>query len=377
MERMIPVIDAIAERKCEKFLVQREFESGINGPYHDPETPLRVLAHWITIFHYEYKKTKKQKYLELIRVLADEICSHQEKNGTFLVRLKEGKDKVNGTIGMAWIAQGLIEAARALSEDSYYSAAARAYFSQPFDEKIGQYLSREYTGEILGRDVSYNHQLWLAAAGAEINDYRKNARIQRDISLFLDNSKRIFRTYKSGLIHHHVYNFEPSILWLKSIKKYYSQGVLNALGKAHYQYKEEGYHYFNMYGFALLRQYYGDHVFFHSKSFLNALSYTLDFTHAFGLTENQARLDSTGMAQKIPCECNIFGFGYNSPAFELPYILKVFVGENYRDSYGEMLDELMEKQFQLTYDSERKSFCHNTEDVPTLEARMYEFVRSL
>ena len=72
---------------------------------------------------------------------------------------------------------------------------------------------------------------------------------------------------------------------------------------------------------------------------------------------------------------NIYGFPYNAPGFELPYIYKTFkylVGDR-----KELVDDIIKKQMELTYCNEKEGFYKNTEDSNTLEARIYEYVRAL
>jgi len=70
---------------------------------------------------------------------------------------------------------------------------------------------------------------------------------------------------------------------------------------------------------------------------------------------------------------NKFAYGYNSPAFEYPFVASVF-GEDDSDANAKA-ERLFEKQCRLTYDENAKSFLHSP-DLITLDARIYELIRS-
>lgn len=373
MEKLVNIIDDLSFDKCKYVIENLSLKGGNNGPYHDPETELRVSAHWIYTFSYEYRKTGNEQYLEAIKILANNICSHQENNNTFLCRTKDGKDKINGSIGTAWIIEGLIAAASVCNEEKYYESAVRAFLAQPFDDKIGLWKRREIDDKILSYDGTYNHQLWLAASGAQICAYRLNKDIEKCVISFLDHSKHTFHSYSNGLAHHFVFFNKPLKRAIKSRKNLFKQNCLQKMKRPCYKYKEEGYHNFSVYAFAILHHYYPDHSFFQCAAFKRALAYCLDFQNSFALGFNDKTTDGTGVASKFDCDCNVFGFSYNSPAFEMPFIVREFSSFDFKSE----IDELIERQIEINYDPDKHSFCRNTEDAITLDARVYEFVRGI
>ena len=373
MDKMVNIIDNMALDKCRCVIENKSLIGGNNGPYHDPETGLRVSAHWIFTFRYEYIKTGDEQYLDAIKILADNICNYQEKNNTFLCRNKDGKDKINGSIGTAWIIEGLIAASTVCNDEKYYESAVRAFLAQPFDSDIGLWKRRETDDKILSYDGTYNHQLWLAASGAQICAYRLNKDIEKCVISFLDHSKNTFRSYSNGLAHHFVFFDKPLKRAIKSRKNLLKQNYLQTLKRPCYKYKEEGYHNFSVYAFAVLHHYYPAHSFFQCAAFKRALGYSLNFQNSFALSENDKTADGTGIALKYDCDCNVFGFSYNSPAFEMPFIVREFSSSDFKSE----INALIEKQIQLNYDPDKHSFCRNTEDAITLDARVYEFVRGI
>ena len=373
MEEIIEIIDFMAASRCREVIETGSLSGGNNGPYHDPETELRVSAHWISTFKYEYTKTRNDIYRKAIEILADNIFNKQEPNGTFICRNKEGKDRINGSIGTAWIVEGLISAAQVCKNDEYYGSAVKAFLAQPFDYEIGLWKRRDIDDTILSYDGTYNHQLWLAAAGAQICAYKNCDQVDERVLSFLDHSISTFHTFPNGLAHHFVYFNKPFKRAIKSRRNFYKEQLLRKLKKPSYEYKEEGYHNFSVYAFAILHHYYPEHPFFQCAAFKRALEYSLNFQNSFALSKNDRTADGTGMAQKTNCECNIFGFSYNSPAFEMPLIVREFSGSNCKTE----INELVKQQIELNYDPEKHSFCRNTEDAITLDARIYEFIKGI
>ncbi|MCD7771569.1 MAG: hypothetical protein LUH23_05735 [Oscillospiraceae bacterium] len=373
MNKILPIIESIASEKCQVVLRDKSIKGGHNGPYYDPETEIRVSSHWIFIFEYEFRQTGNLDYIKAIEILANNLVALQLENGTFLCRNKNGKDKINGTIGISWAIEGLIEATKILKDEQYYNAAVKAFNSQKFDYNAGLWIRQEVDGSILGVDNTFNHQLWFAASGAQICSYKNNTQIEKEVLSFLDHCSTSFRLYKGGLIHHFAIVNGSIKARGKSEIIYWKQVLLRACRKPSCKYKEEGYHNFSIYAFALIHMRYPEHLFFNTLKFRQALSYSLDMEHSFALQNNDPEYDATGLASEFKSECNIYGFSYNSPAFEIPFIVKEFGNASFTNEINKLLD----LQIDLTFDANLNSFCRNTEDPTTLDARLYEYIRAL
>lgn len=372
IDRFEKIILEQANRQIDR-LEKHLFIRGDNGPYHDDETTLRVAAHWICIFGYLYKKYADERYRDCLVMLADHILDNQQANNTFKVRNKESKDKVNGTIGHAWIIEGLLCACEISNDERYYDSAVRCFKTHVFSEEFGVWNRIEIDGSNLGIDYTFNHQLWLAAAGALICKHKVDNRICFEVESFLEKSKKNLRIYHSGLIKHELVLQQgfsiKDLLWNSFflVKKCFNL----VLGKPSLKYKEEGYHFFNVYGMAILYNVFPNHSFFHCRKFEKVLEYCLKDVNWKKLLINEPDRDSTGLAKTINCSCNIYGFSYNSPAFELPFIYKEFGIVN-KES---IIDELLKKQLELTYDEKSHDFSCNTEDGVVLVSRIYELLR--
>ena len=54
-------------------------QPGHNGPYNDPETPVRNYGHWLITFSKCFELTGKQIYLEKVRELAEYLVSDESR----------------------------------------------------------------------------------------------------------------------------------------------------------------------------------------------------------------------------------------------------------------------------------------------------------
>lgn len=367
---MIEYIRKQAEEVIKEITESGYVQGGHNGPYHDPETPVRNSAHWLISFAFLYRQTGEQKYRENIRILAEYLYGQRVANGmyAYCCRNKQGKDHVNGTIGQAWAIEGLIEAAKVLEDDKYYFLAKKVFRQHEFSYQYGVWNRIDIDGKVLGFDDTYNHQLWLAGAGAQILSYQDDEEIRKQILKFLDLSAntKLFSVSSEGRINHFAYIPDNK----KNMAGYYKRFLINQknlmLGKPNLSYKEEGYHDFNMYGFALLHQVFPEHELFWRKKFKKALSYALNVENLKRLEKCRPQDDVTGLAMKQnQSKYNIYAYGYNSPAYELPFIMKEF------DCIDqEMIQKIWDKQ--LVFIAEE-----NDIDKRTFAARLYESVRAL
>ena len=122
---------------------------------------------------------------------------------------------------------------------------------------------------------------------------------------------------------------------------------------------EKGYLCFDLYGFAILKQYNPDLPVFSNPIFRKAVD--------LGMNEDFL----IGMANESPF--NKYAFAYNSPAFEYPFIAKMLRGT----ADNIICKKLLDKQIELTLSSDNKYFTSNVNDPNTLKARAYELIRFL
>lgn len=368
------IIDEIVYRKAELVCNGEQILGGHNGPYYDYEVPIRNISHWICMFSKYYDLTGRSLYRSAVEILSDVYNDpHSFQDGHSCVcRIKCGKDKTNGVMGQAWVIEGLLACAKTLGDDTFYHKAVTLFQVQRFDWKYGLWSVVETDGRDLGFDITFNHQLWFAAAGSEIISYRFNEEIDRQIKRFLECSNKFFCVHSNGLIFHFL-KYTPNIRqwrWFWRTYRDAERGLDH--GTPSLVYKEEGYHLFSVYAFAILSKVYGDNPFFQTEKVKSSIAYAFDERFLRRLSSVDSSLDNTHIAKNTNKNINAYGYPYNSPAFELPYIEQAF-GDG---SHGVLIEYLLSEQFRLTYDKDEKQFSNNTEDVDTLNARLYELVNS-
>src|SRR5690606_29952050 len=158
----------------------------------------------------------------------------------------------------------------------------------------------EPDGEILPFDMTFNHQLWLAAVGALLAA-QVGGSVQQRVVDFMDALHDHLRIYPSGLVYHALRPRGDSLQLLKWLIRQYQRAAEN---------KERaiGYHAFNMYAFALLKQQYPAHPFWQSQKFQQTLTYMQSEAYAQAVVGNK------------------YGYSYNPSGFEIAFALEIFGG---------------------------------------------------
>ncbi len=322
--------------------------AGHNGPYFDKETPLRNTAHWTQIFLCAYRLSGKEEFRDAARHCADYIVGpNAPRNGhIFRHREKEGKDSCNGLIGPAWTIEGLCAAYQAFKDERYLAVARGYFFAHPFIGKTGLWKRVEPDGCILPEDMTFNHQLWFCMAGAMLFS---NGVLEAKLSVesFLARLDKHLTVARSGRIEHPIWTPKT---WIKSKIKCLLKPQLRQAGIL----KEVGYHAFNLYAFAVLFTLLPSHPFFKSKRWMKVFRYQRH-------DEFLSYIDKSE-----------YGFPYNPPGFELPYVNSVF--ENYsRETAFDI--EWLQRQIDWVLDSKTWQLSKNNKDTVTMNARLYECAR--
>lgn len=350
---------------------------GNNGPYHDTETNVRNMAHYTAAFSALYEKTGTPVYLDAVKLLGQAILDSPcyNKKGVYECRKIKENDEVNGVIGPAWIIEGLIWAAKVTKDERFYERARECFLAVPFNESLGIWKRINTKGQILSADATFNHQLWFAAAGAMIDNYRPDEKIYTMLKRFIQRLPKSITIRNDGRIAHFTYNDQNNLL-IGAVGRRWrdiQQTMAENSGKPSLKYKETGYHIFNLYGFAILKENYrGNIEFLESRAFKKALDYINSEEYLKALDNADIKMDSTHITTKLKVEFNIFAYAYNSPAFEYTKVAKCF------DIYKESVDEHLWKcQMEYTYDEEKSDFSKNTDDSCTLNARLYEYVTAI
>ncbi len=346
------------------------FNGGHNGPYNDSETPVRNKGHWLIIFSKCFELTGKQIYLDTVRKLAEYLVSKESRpyGYSFHHRLKEVKDKCNGLIGQAWTFAALAHASLVTENPKFAELAEEVFFQHRFNPECGLWNRLEIDGNIESIDSTFNHQLWFAACASILISSRRNEIYRRIIS-FLDALSENLTVLDNGLICHPIENqlrgnkFDLSqISNLKKLKNNVFQimGIRNSKNYDQIKdkndrmiYKSIGYHQFNIYAFAMLKETIPEHSFWQSPEFGRSVDYLLSDEFKNGISDN------------------IYGFPYNPPGFEIPYSLSVLTDMS-ESELVEISSWWVNEQFKRCYNPKTRMMDRNTKDSLTHTARIYE-----
>jgi len=346
---------------------------GHNGPYNDPETSVRNYGHWLITFSKCYEFTGEQIYLDKVRELAEYLISDDARphGFSFHHRSIEGKDKCNGLVGQAWTFEALAYASSILVDPKYAEVAEGVFFQHHFNDGYGLWNRLEIEGDILSVDNTFNHQLWFASCAALLNTPRREEILGKVIR-FMECLPQNLSVLDSGLIYHPIerpLNHNGLVHSIKSkLKKVANTSIRfywNKEKKSNHYNKEYndkmliksvGYHQFNMYAFALLKESIPDHQFWKSSEFQMSVDYLISGEFKEGLSDN------------------IYGYPYNPPGFEVPYVSSVLTDMNESELVN-LSCWWLNEQIKRCYNPKTQMMDRNTKDSLTLTARIYELTR--
>lgn len=325
---------------------------GHNGPYYQPETPVRNTSHWLVTFVKAYRLSGKREFHDAARRATQYLLGEEARptDATFWHLKNPVQGVSNGVIGQAWTLEALVAAYELFDGGQILDVAEEVFLLHPFQEGMGLWQSVGRYGEPLELDYTLNHQIWFAAAGALLARH-VGGKVQSQVTCFLDNIDRHFRVHSSGLIKHRM----PSAYsWTRVAKQIVISIIKLKIG--YDKLFEIGYHQYNLYGLALLFQSYPEHSFWGNSSFRAACTYLCSEEYRNGLPESP------------------YGFSYNPPGFEIPYVLETF-----SDIFGENTEEeqsaWISAQIDRCYDSTSDLMESNCHDPATHAARIYEATR--
>lgn len=371
-KRLDQILVELSTKVIEKEHFYEYLNNGHNGPYNDPETPVRNSGHWLITFSKCYELTGDIKYKNKVLEIAEYLSSEKARpyNFSFYHREKKGKDKCNGLMGQAWTIESLVKATEVLGDEKYRKLAAEVFNQHDFDYKYGLWYRREIDGTVLSMDETFNHQLWFAACGGLIgNSYPE---VMKKINRFIESLNQNVIILDSGLIHHHIERLRDDIL-----SNYKNEKTLLSISKLRYNpflqnipffgmklslrikkqmLKSIGYHSFNMFAFALLKSSIPENNFLTTHRFKNAVDYMLKDEYIELLKKNK------------------YSYPYNPPGFEIPYALSLLKKMNEHE-FLEISGWWVNKQFQECYNKKTGFFDRNTYDSVTHTARIYELTR--
>jgi hypothetical protein len=342
-----------AKENISKQLEDGSFVSGSNGPYKDYETPVRNTAHWLTLFCRILNEKKDAELENAAHKAVDYLLSEKARphGAAFYCRDSEKKDSTNGLIGQAWAMESLVEAFKNLGRVDAMNVAKEVFFMHPWlkNEYIWKRISVD--GSHLSIDGTFNHQLWFAAIGAQLDDHKAKSRAHE----FLSHVARNVETYPDGIIYHAsslggiLINGNFSII--KVIYRLYDKFIRTKM-RSKLRLKSVGYHGFNMYAFGMLKESFPDHDIWKSKKILSMVEVVSSKTF-------NSELDR--------CQ---YGWQYNPPGIEIAFMFEVF---GYQKIFSQDWIDRQIKKCHITGTTDITTGL--SDDTNTLLARVYEASR--
>ncbi len=324
---------------------------GHNGPYFDPETPVRNTAHWSVTFLKVYQISNNQDFLDAALKCGNYLLSNEARpmDSVFFCRKKPEKDFANGLVGQAWAIEALVALSDITDEQKYTELAERVFLMHPFNKKAAAWIRKNVDGSNNGFDSTFNHQLWFAAAGGLLAD--QNEEINKQVLHFLNAIESHIELYKDGCIKHKGrFLVQTPVQKLKYWVKFFRESNKH---KKYMKMKSIGYHGFNLYGFALLKNKFPDHSFLSSDTLKRALNYA----------------KSNAFKRELPN--SKYGFPYNPPGFEIGYALQEF-----NEATEEEIADWVSWQIKTCFNFETYLMTEgDTKDSITQAARIYEATR--
>jgi len=368
----------LADKYFEEFMSRGCAIEGHNGPHGHNDTPARNTAHWLIVYSYAYKCTGREDYLKLCIKFSDYIIElhNQSKSGAVICMKDDQYNHLNGLMGQAWIIEALVYFYKIVKDEKYFKAAYDIFNVQQYCSKEKMWQMIELDGTNIGFDFTFNHQLWFAAAGSDLLSCHEDPDLRCLLNDYLDGCMmNHFQVHHDGLIKHYGDLQSP----------YYRESIIRTIVKKYVKllfFKEKrklnpnkydpdaferGYQLFNLYAFAIIYSHLPEHPIFKDIKLKKAIEYGKK------IEKHNNYFNVYNVLQGKSKEMNKYAYAYNSPAFEFPYVYKVF-GINDLES---ICEKLMKIQMDLTYDNNAEMFSNNVSDSNTLTSRIYEVVRYL
>lgn len=348
---------AVLEESVAKVLSRQQnggaFLAGHNGPYNDPETHVRNTAHWLFVLSHLAKESDNPELLASAHKACDYLLSEAARpmQASFYCRTNPEKDFCNGLMGQAWAMEGLVAAAEWLGRDDALKVAREVFFLHPWLKKQAIWRRVGVDGSYLTPDGTFNHQLWFAAIASLLGDAEATRRSKK----FLDEVGQHVQLYSDGVVFHQsrlgaLANYRKQ--GLKGVARGALSEAMRLRARSALYSKSVGYHGFNLYAFAILKQQFPEHPFWSTAKFLKMLEVTRKERFLKSLDESA------------------YGWPYNPPGIEFAFAGEVFgLGHDYCQTW-------INRQFERTYNSDTgELLTRNAPDPATSAARIYEAMR--
>jgi len=348
------------------------FPAGHNGPYYDIELPVRNTSHILILLLKAYSLTDDHRFIKHARRAAEYIAddSRRPMGANFWSRKTPSRDFSNGLIGPAWVIEALTYASPYFEDLGLRELAETVFLLHPFHRDKGVWQCVNVDGSHAPVDNTFNHQLWFAVAG---NLIEGNKEIEEQVRSFMDRLDVNLGIYRNGLIIHHLKShFRSKLKASRRLRLTIKDNLHFYHGSAHMDpviNKAIAYHAFNTHGFALLYERQKTHPFWSSTKFKRIISFIESELYSKGI--NQYLQDKGTECITLPF--SKYGYAYNPPGIEVAHTAQTF-DKYFKAAADEIVPISLNNQLEKTFNWESGFMESNTDDKPTLAARIYETV---
>jgi len=328
---------------------------GCNGPYDDTETPVRNTAHWLITFAKAYDISGESRFSDVVERCASYLVGENARpmGETFLCRSNPKKDFCNGLIGQAWVFEALRIATDTLVDNRFIELAREVQSLHPFSHKLGLWRTVNVDGSYGSIDMTFNHQLWFAACSSLISE--NESETKKQIVSFMDKLDAVMKLRGNGRIAHPIPESAVKNRFVGGLKNFHRRFKTTREQLNFESEREIGYHQFNLYAFAILKEKLPDNKFWESHKLQSILRYIETDEYAIGI------------------ETSRFGYPYNPPGFECAYAILLF--HDHFDEPDSLVIKWVTRQIIRCYDMESCFMFLNSADRMTSAARIYEATR--
>lgn len=340
---------------------------GHNGPYLEKESPLRASSHWLIIL------SKMAEYPQYQDIAIKRIGNlhkgiktfHDDRQHNFISRISEdvNVDAVNGTIGAAWVFEGLSYSLELCPDAYLYKTARKIYSNHKFNSKKGLWHRCLPNGDIGRIDQTFNHQLWFSYGSARL--FKNDTEVINDVKNFIKNLDKNMGIYNSGLIYHPI-PFKADIrsklsLIAKTVIKLMkipledcSPKLLDINYETDMYRKSIGYHCFNLFALSGLKKIFPSNKIFSNHKIEKVIEFIFSDEFLRGLDLE-----------------NYFGYRYNLTGLECLYVQSSFK-DKFISSDTANIDRIIKRQLELLNHFEGSSGAEHSFDKNTYVASFYK-----
>jgi hypothetical protein len=324
--------------------------AGHNGPWGNPETPVRNTGHWLLTFLKVWEITGDRRFEAAGHRACQYLCGPAARPGGTAFRHRiDSRDGANGLIGQAWTIEALAAAGERLKREDALAIAGHVARLHPFEADVGLWRGVGVDGRVGRLHLTLNQQLWFAVATGEVAGRLGDTALAARVRRFLDRVPIHLRIDPGGLIRHAV--------GARGIGHRHPRELLAVLRLAREPRREAtrravGYHAFNLVALALLRGRHPGHPCWQDPRIAAAVRFARSAAYADAL------------------ETNPFAYGYNPVGFEVPFGVDGLAGMPVAEQAG-----WASRQVARCYDVGRRAMTRNSPDPATLAARLCEAAR--